>query len=298
MAPRASWKGYLKIAELTCPVALYAAVTSSERISFHVLNRKTGHRVHRQYVDSVTGKPVEPAETVKGYETGEGELITVEADELATAVPQGDKTLTVEGFIPCEAIDQSYFDRPYFLGPDGATGRECYALIRDGMRKENVAALARAVLFRRVRTLLVRAYGAGLLAVALKFDYEVRSAEDVFDEIADVRTKGEMLDLARHIIDTKRGKFDPAAFEDRYESALAELVRAKQAGEKVPTRKRAPKGKVVDLMSALRRSAEGGSSDGGKSAARRAKGKSSGRAGKSSSRSRKSSARQPRRKAG
>ncbi len=295
MAPRASWKGFLKIAELTCPVALYAAVSSSERISFHILNRKTGHRVHRQYVDSETGKPVELADTVKGYEGGEGEIVTLEPDELAAAVPEGDKTLSIEGFVPCGEIDQAYFDRPYFLGPTDRSGCECYALIRDGMRAENVAALARAVLFRRVRTLLVRAHRGGLIATTLKFDYEVRAADEAFDEIGDVKTKGEMLDLAKHIIDTKRGAFDPAAFEDRYESALADLVRAKRAGEKAPTRKRAPKGQVVDLMSALRESAKG--AGGGNSAAKRSKSTSSGRGGKSSSRAGKT-AKTPRRKAG
>ncbi len=296
MAPRANWKGLLKIAELTCPVALYTAVSSSERISFHILNRKTGHRVHRQFVDSETEKPVAPDDTVKGYETGEGELVTLEPDEIAAAVPEGNKTLSVEGFIPCGEIDAVYFDRPYFLGPADPSARESYALIRDGMRVENVAALAHAVLFRRARTLLVRPHRGGLIATTLRFDYEVRQAADVFDEIGDIKTKGEMLDLAKHIIDTKRGTFDPSAFEDRYEAALAELVRAKRAGEKLPAKARAAPGKVVDLMEALRQSAKSG----GKPATQRRgasrKGKSTTPSTRRKAPKRKES--QPRRKAG
>ncbi|AWM27676.1 Ku protein [Sinorhizobium fredii] len=255
MAPRANWKGYLKVAEVSCPVALYTAASTSERIAFHTINRATGNRVHRQFVDSETGKPVEKDDQVKGYEVGSGDYVVLEPEEIAAAVPESDKTLSVSAFIACGDIDDVYFDKPYYLAPTKSHAEDAFALIREGMRKKKVAAIARAVLFRRVRTLLIRAYEDGLIATTLNFDYEVRSAKEAFDEVPDLKIEGEMLELAEHIIKTKRGKFDPAKFDDRYEAALAELVKAKLEGKKIEPRQEPKREKVVDLMEALRQSA-------------------------------------------
>ena len=255
MAPRANWKGFLKVGEVTCPVGLYTAASTSDRIAFHTLHRDTGHRVRREFVDAETGKPVERDDQIKGYEVAQGEYVTLEPEEVAAAVPQSDKTLAIEAFIGCSDVDDVYFDKPYYLAPTDRSAEEAYSLIREGMRKKKVAALASTVLFRRVRTLLIRPHGSGLIATTLNFDYEVRSAEEAFSDIHDFSIKGEMLDLARHIIDTKRGEFDPKAFDDRYESALAELVKAKMEGRKIAPPKKAPASKVVDLMEALRLSA-------------------------------------------
>lgn len=255
MAPRANWKGFLKVAEVSCPVALYTAASTSERIAFHTLNRATGHRVRRRFVDSATGKPVDPEDQVKGYEVGSGEYIMLDPEEVAAAVPDSDKTLSVSAFIGCAEIDDVYFDKPYYLTPSDRHAEEAYALIRDGMRRKQVAALARTVLFRRVRTVLIRAHGKGLIATTLNFDYEVRPASDAFDDVPDLKLKSEMLELAEHIIRTKSGAFDPSTFDDRYESALADLVKARLEGRKVEVRKEAGPEKVVDLMAALRESA-------------------------------------------
>lgn len=255
MAPRANWKGVLKIGEIACPVALYTAASTSDRIAFHMLNRRTGHRLRRQFVDSETGKAVERDDQVKGYETAPGEYLVLEPDEIAAAVPDSDKVLAVSAFIGCGDIDTVYFDRPYYLAPADLTAQEAYILIREGMRARQVAALARTVLFRRVRTVLIRAHDAGLIATTLNFDHEVRSAADAFDKIPDLTIKGEMLDLARHIIKTKMGSFDPGAFDDRYDAALAELVKAKLEGRKITAAKARKHGRVVDLMAALRQSA-------------------------------------------
>jgi DNA end-binding protein Ku len=255
MAPRANWKGFLKIAEVTCPVALYTAASTSERITFHTINRATGHRVHRQFVDSDTGKPVERDDQVKGYEIGSGNYVVLEPEEIAAAVPHSDKTLSVDAFIGWSDIDDVYFDKPYYLAPTDHHADEAFALIRDGMRARKVAALAQTVLFRRVRTLLIRAHGDGLIATTLNFDYEVRPANDAFDEVPDIKVKDEMLELAEHIVRTKLGKFDPATFDDRYEAALAELVKAKTEGRKIEAPKEPKRDKVVNLMDALRQSA-------------------------------------------
>lgn len=255
MAPRANWKGFLKVGEVACPVALYTAASTSDRIAFHMVNRKTGNRLQRLFVDSDTGKAVERDDQVKGYEIASGEYVVLDPDEVASAVPDSDKTLSVSAFIGCNDIDDLYFDKPYYIAPADSSGREAFALIREGMRGKKVAALAQTVLFRRVRTVLIRPHGDGLIGTTLNFDYEVRSAADAFADLPDIQIKGEMLDLAQHIIKTKRGSFDPRDFEDRYESALADLVRAKIEGRKIVPRKE-PRGEaVVDLMAALRESA-------------------------------------------
>jgi DNA end-binding protein Ku len=255
LAARANWKGFLKIGDLICPVALYTAASTSNRIAFHTINRATGHRVHRQFVDSETGKTVEKEDQVKGYETGSGEYVILEPEEVAEAVPHGDKTMAVDNFVRCRDIDNVYFDKAYYLAPADPNGKEVFVLLRDGMRRQQVAALAQAVLFRRARNVLVYADGEGLMATTLHAPYEVRSAEDAFSSVPDLKIKGEMLELAEHIIRTKQGRFDPTGFDDRYEAALAELVKAKMAGKKPPARKEKRPAQVADLMAALRESA-------------------------------------------
>jgi len=255
VAQRANWKGFLKVGEVVCPVALYTAASTSDRIAFHTLNRETGNRVRRQYIDAVTADPVEREDQIKGFEVSSGEYVTLEPEEVAAAVPESDKTLEIDAFIACDDIDDVYFDKPYYLAPSDASAQETFGLIREGMRKKKVAALARTVLFRRERTVLIRPHGAGLIGTTLNFDYEVRSSKEAFADLPKTKLKGEMMDLARHIIDTKRGEFDPSAFDDRYEAALAELVKAKSEGRKItPPKKKAPL-KVTDLMEALRQSA-------------------------------------------
>lgn len=262
MAPRANWKGTLKIAELACPVALYTAASTSDRIAFHTINRATGNRVRREFVDAETGKLVDREDQVKGYEVSDGEHVLLGPEDIAAAVPDSDKVLTIEAFLPCGEVDDMYFDKPYYLAPADRSGQEAFALIRDGLAVKKVAAIARTVLFRRMRTVLIRADGAGLVATTLNFDYEVRSAEATFKDIPAPKIPGEMLDLARHIIQSKMGKFDPGAFDDRYEAALAELVKAKVESRKIKPRAAKPRGQVVDLMEALRESAKMGGKPG------------------------------------
>jgi len=250
------WKGSIRVGEVMIPVALYAAATTTKRISFHIINRNTGHRVHREYIDEETGKPVEREHQVKGYEIAPDEYIVLQPDEIAEAVPEGDKTLKIEAFIPCPEVEAVYFDKPYFVAPADETFSDSFAVLREGMRKKKVAALARAVLFRRVRTVMLRVQGLGLIAHTLNFDYEVRSSTEVFGDLPAMKIEDEMLDLARHIIKTKSGKFDPREFDDRYDQAVAELVKAKIEGRKIPKPKPPKETKVTSLMDALRESAK------------------------------------------
>ncbi|WP_312366180.1 Ku protein [Ensifer sp.] len=258
MAGRALWKGFLKFAEISCPVALHSAASTSERVSFNTLNRKTGNRVKREYVDIDTWKVVEREDQVKGYEVDDGRYVLFEPDELAAAVPQSDKTLRIQSYVPFSEIDDLYFDKPYYLLPD-RLGEETYVLIRDAMRESNVGALAQAVLFRRLRSVLIRAHGNGLIATTLNFDYQVRSVEEAFSGIPKLNLEGEMLDIAKHIVKSKTSLFDPKTFDDRYDAALAELVKAKMEGRTVKVKKRAKVEPSTNLMEALRMSAGFGS---------------------------------------
>lgn len=255
MAPRANWKGTLKIAEVICSVALYTAASTSDRIAFRTLNRATGNRVSREFVDGDTGASVTREDQVKGYEIAVGDYVILEPDEIAAAIPNSDKTLNVTAFIRCAEIDDVYFDKPFYLSPTDRPSAEAFALIRDGLVNTQTVAIAQAVLFRRMRNVLIRPQGAGMIATTLNFDYEVRSADAAFKDIAEIKLEDEMLDLARHIIKTKMGEFDIASFDDRYENALADLVKAKLKGRKITPPARPKDDGVVDLMAALRESA-------------------------------------------
>jgi len=275
MASRAVWKGHLQVAELSCGIALHTAASTSERVTFNILNRKTGNRVQREFVDEETGKPVDRDDQVKGYDLGSGQYLILEPEEIAQAVPQGDKTLRIEAFLACSDVETVYFDKPYYVSPADAVSESAFSVIREGMRARNVAAIAQTVLFRRVRTVLLRALGPGLVANTLNFDYEVRSAREAFDGVPEISIKGEMLDLAKHIIQTKKGDFHPSEYDDRYDSALADLVKARMEGRDIKPARPKPQGKVVDLMEALRRSAQAGGAKGkptksGKSPSKRA----------------------------
>jgi DNA end-binding protein Ku len=251
---RAQWKGSLKVGKISCDVTLYTAASTSDRITFNTINIATGNRVSRIFIDSETEKPVEKDAQIKGFELEDGRFVLIDPEEIEAAVPDSDKTLDIEAFIPCSAVDNVYFDKPYYLTPDKTTG-DAFAALRDGMKAEKVAAIARTVLFRRMRTVLIRPYGMGMIATTLQYDYEIRSAKKAFEKVPKIKIEGEMLDLAKHIIGTKMGEFDPATFDDRYEETLAELVKAKIAGKALPKRKKVNVSKPSDLLGALRESA-------------------------------------------
>jgi DNA end-binding protein Ku len=255
LAARAIWKGVIKIAEIVCPVSMYTAASQSERIALHMVNRSSGHRLKRIYVDDKTDKPVDFEDQVKGYETSEGHYVVLEPEDIAAAVPESDKALTVDRFIACNKIEPTYFDKPYYLLPSTEIGNETFVLIREALRDRKAAAIAHAVLFRRLRPVLIRAHHKGLIATTLNFDYEVRSASEAFSDIKKRKIEPEMLELAKHILKTKAGKFDPSKFDDRYEAALADLVEAKISGKKIVPLRPPKLTKSSDLLEALRMSA-------------------------------------------
>lgn len=251
---RAQWKGVLKVGEVCCGVALYTAASASDRISFNLINIASGNRLNRVFIDSETEKPVGKDEQVKGFELESGSYVLIDPEEIAATIPESDKTLEIDAFISCDSIDDVYFDKPYYLTPDEASG-DVFVLLRDSMKRDKVAAIAHTVLFRRMRTVLIRPHGKGMIATTLQYDYEVRSIEKAFKNVPKVKIEREMLDLAKHIIATKMGEFDPATFDDRYEEALADLVKAKIEGKALPKRKKVTVSKPNDLLAALRESA-------------------------------------------
>ena len=262
MAPRPNWKGYLKLSLVSCPVALYPATTTSERVSFRTLNRDTGNRVRRQFVDEQTGEPVETENQAKGYEVGKGEYILIEDEELKSVQIESNHTIDIERFVPRADIDETYLDTPYYLAPTDRVGEEAFAVIRDAMRSEKMVGLARVVLFRRERLMMLEPRGKGIVSTTLHYANEVHAANAYFEEIPDLTLPKEMLELAKHIIEKMRGEFQPDGFEDRYEKAVIELIRSKQKGMPIKPQPTHRQTNVVNLMDALRRSVEGEKSAG------------------------------------
>jgi DNA end-binding protein Ku len=254
MAPRANWKGYLKLSLVSCAVALYPATSSSSRVSFHTVNRETGNRVKRQYIDPDTGEPVESDQQVKGYEVGKRSYIYVEDAELESIRIESTHTIDIESFVPRDQVDPRYLEAPYYIAPDDKVAVEAFVVIRDAMSAKGKAGVGRVVIARRERMVLLEPLGKGILATLLRYPYEVRGEEAYFEDIPDLKLPAEMRDLASHIVDTKAADFDPTKFDDRYENAVIDLIRSKQSG-KAPKAPEAPRpSNVVNLMDALRRS--------------------------------------------
>jgi DNA end-binding protein Ku len=255
MAPRAYWKGYLKLSLVSCPIALYPAASASERVSFNRINKKTGNRLKQQLVDSESGEPVEREDVGRGYEVGKGQYIQVEDEEMAKIQIESTHTLDIDSFVPRAEIDDRYLESPYYISPTDQVGQEAFAVIRDAIREKKMVALARVVLARREHVVMLEAFDKGLLATTLRYQYEVRDAAAYFSEIPDLKLPAEMKQLAAHIVDSKASHFDPEKFTDHYETALVELLRAKQAGVIVEPAKVEPtQRRVINLMDALKAS--------------------------------------------
>jgi DNA end-binding protein Ku len=266
MAPaRANWKGYLRLSLVSCPIALYPASTAAERIRFHQINAATGHRIKLKRVDAETGEDVPYEDIVKGYEVDEDRYVTVTKDELESIAVDSTRTVDIDGFVRREEIDDLYIADPYYIVPDGEVGTQAYAVIREAIRKEGMVALGRLVLSTREHVIAIEPRGKGLLGMTLRYPYEIRADKDYFDDIPDEKITKDMLDLATHIVTTKTEKFAPEKFDDRYETALRDLIEKKAAGVAIKPVKHREQTNVVNLMDALRRSVQ---NEGGKPRAR------------------------------
>jgi DNA end-binding protein Ku len=258
MATRPYWKGYLKLSLVTCPVVLYPASSQSENIHFHQINRKTGNRLRQQMVDERTGKVVDKDEKGRGYELTKGKYVEIEPEELDKVEVEATHTIDIDKFVPADEIDRRYYEKPYYIAPNGKSGVEAFAVIRDAMKDKDKVALARIVMVNREHIIAIEPFGKGLLGTTLRYDYEVREAKPYIGSIPSPRIDKEMVELAGHILDRKAGHFDPSKFKDEYEAALKKLVRRKAAGKTIeapePTEDRS---NVIDLMDALRQSMKG-----------------------------------------
>jgi len=258
MAPRAYWKGYLKLSLVSCPIAIYPATSEREKIRFHQLNKKTGHRIRYQKVDADTGTEVPADQIVKGYEVAKGEYVELEPEELEAVAIDSTRTISIDTFVPRDEIDDLYLNNPYYVVPDGEVGQQAFAVIREAIRNEGMVALGKVVFTSREHVILLEPRGKGLVGVTLRFPYEVRKEEDYFDDVADEKVPKDMLELATHIVETKKSHFAPEKFDDRYEEALKDLLDKKQHGKKIERPTERTPAKVINLMDALRRSVESG----------------------------------------
>src|ERR1700681_4184863 len=258
MAPRANWKRCLRLSLVTCPVALYPATSESEKISFNQLNRQTGHRIKYLKVDADTGEEVPNEDIVKGYALDKDTFIEVTKEELENVALESTRTIEIDEFVDRSEIDRRYLIRPYYLRPDGKVGHDAFAVIRETIREMGKVAIGRVVLTNREHIIALEAMDKGLIGMLLRYPYEVRSADEYFDDIQDVKVTNAMFDLAKHIVTQKAGHFEPDKFEDQYETALLDLINQKRAGKPITAKER-PRGEnVVDLMDALRKSIGGG----------------------------------------
>ncbi len=257
MAPRANWKGFLRLSLVTCPVALYPATSDSEKISFNQINRNTGHRIRYTRVDAETGEEVPNEDIVRGFKVDTDTFVEVTKEELENVALESTRTIDIDEFVQREEIDPRYIIRPYYLRPDGKVGHDAFAVIRETIREMNMVAIGRVVLTSREHIIALEPMDKGLVGTLLRYPYEVRSEAEYFDEIQDVKLTKDMLDLAIHIVNQKSGRFEPEKFEDHYEAALVDLINQKRAGKPI-TAKARPRGEnVVDLMEALRKSIGG-----------------------------------------
>jgi DNA end-binding protein Ku len=252
---RPYWKGYLKLALVSCPIALHAACSTAERIAFRQINKATGNRLRQQLVDEETREPVDPEHKGRGYEVAKGQYLMVEDEELEAIEIESTHTIDIDSFVPRSEIDQRFFDTPYYVTPNEPVGQEAFAVIREAMRGKAMVALGRLVLSKRERVIVLEAYDKGLLGTTLRYPYEVRNAKDYFSDLPDLTIAPDMRKLAEHILDSKAAAFDPATFRDRYEEALLAHLKAKQAGAvRDPKATFAAPRRVINLMEALRRS--------------------------------------------
>ncbi len=254
MAPRAYWKGYLKLSLVSCPIALYPASSGSERVSFNRISKKTGNRLKQLNVDSETGEQVEREDVGRGYEVGKGEYLQIEDEEIEKIQIESTHAIDIDSFVPKSEIDNRYLDSPYYIAPTDKVGQEAFAVIRDTIRDKGMVALGRVVLARREHVVMLEAFDKGLLATTLRYPYEVREAAAYFEDVPELKLPKEMKELAAHIVDSKATHFDPTTFQDHYETALVEMLRAKQAGRVIEAPKPQASPRVINLMDALRAS--------------------------------------------
>jgi DNA end-binding protein Ku len=259
MAPRSFWKGYLKLSLVTCPVAMAPATSESEKVRFHMLNRKTGNRVLSAYVDAISGKPVEEDDEVKGYQRGEKDYVILEDGELEEVQLESARTIDIETFAPADSIEWIWYDKPHYLTPDDPIGEQAFSVIRDAMESTKTVGISRLVLYRRERAVLIKPRDKGIILWTLRYGDEVRDPKDVFGKIADHKVDPKLLALLTALIDERTKKWSPDMVRDPVQSRLLDIIASKKKSGKRPAKSKATAteerpSNVINIMDALRKS--------------------------------------------
>jgi DNA end-binding protein Ku len=253
MPPRSTWKGHLKLSLVSCPVRLYNAVSRSERVAFHLLHKDTHNRIQMKPHDPELG-PVERSDLVKGYEYEKDQYVIFTDEDFEKIQIESSKAISIEKFVDANEVDEIFYETPYYLAPDGAVAEETFRVVQWAMREKNKVGLSRVVLSSRERLIALAARDKGLLVMTLRNADEVRDASEFFTDIQEEQPEKEMLDLAAALIEQKSGAFDPSEFKDRYQEAVVEMVKAKVKGQEPVIATAPERGKVINLMDALRQS--------------------------------------------
>ena len=254
MAVRAYWKGYLRLSLVSCPIQLFPATSESEKINFNQINKETGGRIRYRKIDETTGEEVRPENIVKAYQVSKGQYVEFTDEELESVAIDSTRTVDIDQFVPKAEIDDLYHVRPYYIAPEGEVGQEAFIVIRNAIEQMKMVALGRVVLTSREHVIALEPRGKGLMGTLLRYPYEVRAETEYFEDIPDLKIGKDMMDLAKHIVESKVGHFDPAEFKDHYETALKELIDKKAKGVKITQRPERAPAPVINLMEALRRS--------------------------------------------
>ena len=256
MAARPIWRGHLRLALISCPVALFNARHDRNSIKFNMINPETGNRIKMVTQDGETGAELQRGNLSKGYEISKNRYLILTDEDFDSVKVESSAIMAVEKFVDAGSIDPMYYDASYYLAPDGKAGEDVYAVLREAIAKTGKVALTRVVISQRERVVALRPMGDGLMAHTLHEERDLNSADQYFEDAADLKTDPEMIDLAVQLINRQSAKYDPADFEDRYETRLRAMIDAKIAGGALVAEPDEPPagGNVIDLVAALRRS--------------------------------------------
>jgi len=255
---RTFWKGYLRLALVAIPVRLVSAEISQATPHFHQIDRKSKQRIHYLKV-AANDKKVSGDDIVMGYEVEPGNYVLLEKDELAAVKLETRHTIELTQFVDAADIDPLYFERPYYLLPDGDVAEEGYVVIRDALRAARKVAIGQLTIRGREDLVALYPGGSGLVLDTLRYESEIKDDDDVFSELGKAKPRADMLEMAKQLIESRSHDFDPSGFKDHYADALRDLVKRKvESGGKIPVEDESePKGKVIDFMEALKRSLGG-----------------------------------------
>lgn len=270
MAPRAFWTGHLRLSLVNIPVKLYPATTSERAIALHQIHEPSGKRIRYQKIAPGVG-PVENEEITKGYEYEKGKYVLVDQKEIDELKLESKQTIELARFVDEDAIDTRYYETPYYLMPDGDMADEGYVILQKALRETKKVGVGQFILRGHGNIVAIKPFGKGLILEVLRHANEIRAAEPLFKEIAEVKVDKEALDLAKELIKRKAGKFEPEQFKDQYSEAVWELINAKLEDRAPEIVTEMPgSAKVINIMDALKKSVQQGKgAAGGKTAAKR-----------------------------